>query len=68
MSGTKRTSFLNWASSIVSAGVILFIIIVGVFHASSSNLKPFFPFGAEGVLWCGVLFDGTGTYHDGELY
>lgn len=49
MTGTKRTSILNSVSSIVSAGVILFIVIVGFVHGKSSNLVPFFPFGAGGV-------------------
>ncbi|KAK4374001.1 hypothetical protein RND71_004678 [Anisodus tanguticus] len=49
MTGTKRTSILNWISSIVSCGVILFIIIVGFIHGKSENLVPFFPFGASGV-------------------
>lgn len=49
MSGTRRSSWLNWVSSIVSACVILFVIIVGFIHSKSSNLVPFFPYGAEGV-------------------
>lgn len=49
MRGTKMTSLLNWMSSIVSALVIVFIIIVGFIHSESSNLVPFFPFGAKGV-------------------
>lgn len=49
MTGTKRTSILNWVSSIVSAGVIVFIIIVGFIHGKTENLVPFFPFGAGGV-------------------
>ncbi|MCE0482441.1 DNA-binding transcription factor cat8 [Datura stramonium] len=49
MTGTRRTSILNWVSSIVSAAVILFIIIVGFIHGKTSNLVPFFPFGAGGV-------------------
>lgn len=49
MTGTKRTSILNWISSIVSAGAILFVIIVGFIHGKTSNLVPFFPFGAGGV-------------------
>ncbi|PHT86615.1 Cationic amino acid transporter 8, vacuolar [Capsicum annuum] len=49
MTGTRRTSILNWLSSIVSAGVIVFIIVVGFIHGKTSNLVPFFPFGAGGV-------------------
>lgn len=49
MTGTRRTSLLNWISSLVSFGVIIFIMIVGFFHAKSSNLTPFFPKGVSGV-------------------
>ncbi|KNA22287.1 hypothetical protein SOVF_034200 [Spinacia oleracea] len=49
MSGTRRTSFLNWLSSVLSALVIVFIIIVGFMHSKTENLTPFFPYGAEGV-------------------
>ncbi|KAA8526689.1 hypothetical protein F0562_008108 [Nyssa sinensis] len=49
MTGTRRTSILNWISSILSSLVIVFIIVVGFVHAKSSNLVPFFPYGAEGV-------------------
>ncbi|XP_047307201.1 cationic amino acid transporter 8, vacuolar-like [Impatiens glandulifera] len=49
MTGTKHTSLLNWVSSMITAAVIIFIIIVGFIHANPSNLNPFFPFGAEGV-------------------
>ncbi|KAL6506925.1 DNA-binding transcription factor cat8 [Orobanche hederae] len=49
MTGTKRTSVLNWVSSVFSASVIVFIIIFGFVHGKSENLVPFFPHGAEGV-------------------
>ncbi|XWS10232.1 hypothetical protein CRYUN_Cryun39dG0057700 [Craigia yunnanensis] len=49
MSGTKRTSWLNWVSSLVSGAMIVFVIIFGFIHAKTSNLKPFFPYGVEGV-------------------
>ncbi|KAI3465957.1 hypothetical protein Pfo_022620 [Paulownia fortunei] len=49
MTGTKRTSVLNWVSSVFSAVVIVFIIIVGFVHGKRENLVPFFPYGAEGV-------------------
>ncbi|XP_075477899.1 cationic amino acid transporter 8, vacuolar-like [Primulina tabacum] len=49
MTGTKRTSVLNWISSIFGAVVIVFIIIVGFVHGKSENLVPFSPYGAEGV-------------------
>ncbi|GJT40399.1 cationic amino acid transporter 8, vacuolar [Tanacetum coccineum] len=49
MRGTKLTSFSNMILSIISSLVIIFIIIVGFIHANTSNLEPFFPYGAEGV-------------------
>ncbi|XP_010694567.2 cationic amino acid transporter 8, vacuolar [Beta vulgaris subsp. vulgaris] len=68
MSGTKHTSCLNWLSSIMSALVIVFIIIVGFVHSKSENLVPFFPFGAEGVFqaaavvyWSYTGFDMVAT-------
>ncbi|CAK9177270.1 unnamed protein product [Ilex paraguariensis] len=68
MSGTQRTSCLNSIASIFSAGVIVFIIIVGFLHARSSNLVPFFPYGAEGVFkaaavvyWSYIGFDLVAT-------
>ncbi|CAL1373270.1 unnamed protein product [Linum trigynum] len=68
MTGTKRTSLLNWISSIVSALMIVFIIIVGFIHGKTSNLTPFFPYGAEGVFnaaavvyWSYTGFDMVAT-------
>ena len=68
MSGTRRTSLLNWVSSIVSAIVIVFIIVVGFIHAKTSNLEPFFPMGAKGVFkaaavvyWSYTGFDMVAT-------
>lgn len=49
MTGTKRTSVLNWVSSVFGIAVIIFIIIFGFVHGKSENLVPFFPHGAEGV-------------------
>lgn len=49
MSGTRRTSVLNWIASIASAFIIVFIIIVGFVRGKTENLVPFFPFGAKGV-------------------
>ncbi|KAL7129300.1 hypothetical protein ABFS83_13G057000 [Erythranthe nasuta] len=49
MTGTKRTSMLNWISSIFGVAVIIFIIIFGFVHGETDNLVPFFPYGAEGV-------------------
>lgn len=68
MTGTKRTSCLNWISSIISASVIVFIIVMGFVHSKSSNLTPFFPYGAEGVFqaaavvyWSYTGFDMVAT-------
>ncbi|KAG8386664.1 hypothetical protein BUALT_Bualt03G0172500 [Buddleja alternifolia] len=49
MTGTKRTSVLNWVSSVFGVAVIVFIIIVGFIHGKSENLVPFFPYGPKGV-------------------
>lgn len=49
VSGTKRTSWLNWIASLVSSAVIVFVIVFGFIHAKASNLEPFFPYGVEGV-------------------
>ncbi|KAK3206247.1 hypothetical protein Dsin_020293 [Dipteronia sinensis] len=68
MSGTKRTSWLNWIASIVTALAIVFIIVVGFIHAKSSNLVPFFPMGVQGtfkaaavVYWSYTGFDMVAT-------
>ncbi|KAJ0101712.1 hypothetical protein Patl1_05033 [Pistacia atlantica] len=68
MSGTRRTSWLNWVSSIVTACVIVFVIVVGFVHGKSSNLVPFLPFGAKGVFeaaavvyWSYTGFDMVAT-------
>ncbi|XP_012086296.1 cationic amino acid transporter 8, vacuolar isoform X2 [Jatropha curcas] len=68
MTGTKRTSILNWISSIVSASIIVFIIIVGFIHGKSANLSPFFPDGSKGVFeaaaivyWSYTGFDMVAT-------
>ncbi|KAH9609508.1 hypothetical protein KSS87_006025 [Heliosperma pusillum] len=68
MSGTRQTSCLNWLSSVLTALVIVFIIIVGFIHSKAENLVPFFPFGAEGVFqaaavvyWSYTGFDMVAT-------
>lgn len=68
MAGVRHTSILTWVSSIVSTAVIIFIIIVGFIHSESSNLVPFFPFGAKGtftaaavVYWSYTGFDMVAT-------
>ncbi|KAJ4842384.1 DNA-binding transcription factor cat8 [Turnera subulata] len=68
MTGTKRTSLLNWLSSVLSSLGIVFILVVGFIHAKSSNLVPFFPFGSKGVFeaaavvyWSYTGFDMVAT-------
>ncbi|XP_027062487.1 cationic amino acid transporter 8, vacuolar [Coffea arabica] len=68
MSGSRRTSILTWVSSLISAVVIIFIIIVGFIHADTSNLVPFFPYGPKGmftaaavVYWSYTGFDMVAT-------
>lgn len=46
---TRKTSVLNWIASAINTVVILFVIIAGFAHADASNLKPFLPFGPEGI-------------------
>ena len=67
-SGTRRTSTLNWLTSLVGAAVIIFIIVAGATRADPSNLTPFFPFGGGGVLrgaavvfWAYTGFDMVAT-------
>ncbi|OIW08174.1 hypothetical protein TanjilG_24371 [Lupinus angustifolius] len=68
MSGTRKTSILNWLSSIVTTLVIVFVIVVGFIHAKTENLVPFFPFGVKGVFtsaavvyWSYTGFDMVAT-------
>ncbi|KAJ0989372.1 hypothetical protein J5N97_007728 [Dioscorea zingiberensis] len=46
---TKKTSYFNWIASAVHVVVIVFVIIAGFVHADTDNLKPFLPFGVQGV-------------------
>ncbi|PKA51647.1 Cationic amino acid transporter 5 [Apostasia shenzhenica] len=66
--GTQRTSILNWIASILTTGVIFFVICAGFAKANTSNLSPFFPFGAPGVFraaavvyWAYTGFDMMAT-------
>ncbi|XP_061371650.1 cationic amino acid transporter 8, vacuolar [Gastrolobium bilobum] len=68
MSGTRNTSILTWLSSIVTTLVIGFIVVVGFVHGKTSNLVPFFPYGAKGVFsaaavvyWSYTGFDMVAT-------
>ncbi|XP_030487909.2 cationic amino acid transporter 8, vacuolar-like [Cannabis sativa] len=49
ISGTKRTSVLNWIGCILSLMVIVFIIVMGIVCGDVSNLNPYFPNGEKGV-------------------
>lgn len=49
MTSAKKTSYFNWIASAVNTVVIVFVIVAGFAHAKTSNLKPFLPYGAEGV-------------------
>lgn len=68
MSGTRRTSILNWLSSILTAIVIVGVIVIGFMHGNTDNLHPFFPFGPKGVFqaasvvyWSYTGFDMVAT-------
>ncbi|XP_031478111.2 cationic amino acid transporter 5-like [Nymphaea colorata] len=47
---TKRTSVINWFLTVINTLAILLVIAASFWHAKTSNLQPFFPFGAAGVL------------------
>ncbi|KAF5175409.1 Cationic amino acid transporter like [Thalictrum thalictroides] len=55
MISTKKTSYLNWIASAVNTVVIFFVIIAGFAHADTSNLKPFLPYGTEGVFQAAAI-------------
>ncbi|URE21910.1 Amino acid permease [Musa troglodytarum] len=55
MIGTKKTSYFNWIASAVHTVVIAFVIVAGFAHAEPSNLKPFLPFGAQGVFQAAAI-------------
>lgn len=66
--GTRRTSILNYITSILGLAVIAFVIAAGSAHAKPSNLTPFMPFGAKGVFsaaavvyWAYTGFDMVAT-------
>ncbi|XP_054815818.1 cationic amino acid transporter 8, vacuolar isoform X2 [Prosopis cineraria] len=68
VSGTRRTSILNWISSVATTFIIGFIIVVAFIHAKISNLVPFAPDGAKGVFeaaavvfWSYTGFDMVAT-------
>ncbi|EEF34235.1 cationic amino acid transporter, putative [Ricinus communis] len=49
MISTRKTSYFNWIATALNTLVIIFVIIAGFVHANTSNLTPFFPYGAEGI-------------------
>ncbi|GAV57419.1 hypothetical protein CFOL_v3_00956 [Cephalotus follicularis] len=61
----RNTSWFNWVSSIVSAFVIVFEIVVGFVHSKRSNLVPFFSIWSKGCfpgcIYCfpGIMCDLT---------
>ncbi|XP_004137314.1 cationic amino acid transporter 8, vacuolar [Cucumis sativus] len=68
VSGTRRTSFLTWITSVISTLLIIFVIVIGFVKGNSANLVPFFPFGARGVFraaavvyWSYTGFDMVAT-------
>ncbi|KAI3798414.1 hypothetical protein L1987_33689 [Smallanthus sonchifolius] len=63
MSSTRNTSLLNWIASAVNTLVILFVIIAGFSNADTSNMKPFAPFGVEGVFRAAaIVYFGYGGF------
>lgn len=49
MTSTKKASYLNWVASAFHTVIIAFVIVGGFIHADPANLKPFLPFGSQGV-------------------
>jgi len=49
MKGVKESSRINNIMVIIKVSVILFFILVGVFHIKPSNWTPFMPFGLSGI-------------------
>ncbi|KAI3518830.1 hypothetical protein L1887_07661 [Cichorium endivia] len=63
VSSTRNTSKLNWIASAINTIVILFVIIAGFLHADISNMKPFAPFGVEGVFRAAaIVYFGYGGF------
>ncbi len=48
--GIKESAKLNNAIVIIKIGVIILFIVLGVFHISVANYRPFSPFGWSGVM------------------
>ncbi|MBZ9686503.1 amino acid permease [Clostridium estertheticum] len=48
--GIKESKKLNNIIVLIKVGVIILFIVLGVFHVSVANYKPFAPFGWKGVM------------------
>ncbi|KAJ4977293.1 hypothetical protein NE237_002399 [Protea cynaroides] len=55
MISTRKTSLVNWVASAINTVVIVFVIVAGFLHANTSNLTPFFPYGAKGVFQAAAI-------------
>ncbi|CAK7335933.1 unnamed protein product [Dovyalis caffra] len=55
ITSTRKTSLLNWIATALNTAVILFVIIAGLAHANTSNLKPFLPSGAKGIFQAAAI-------------
>ncbi|KAJ7961602.1 Cationic amino acid transporter like [Quillaja saponaria] len=55
MASTRKASYLNWIASAVNTAVIIFVIVAGLAHANTSNLKPFTPYGVEGIFQAAAI-------------
>lgn len=45
----RATSIVNWVASLITMGIIFFIIGAGFANAHSENYSPFLPYGTRGV-------------------
>ncbi|KAI9104308.1 hypothetical protein K1719_022880 [Acacia pycnantha] len=64
VSGTRRTSILNWLRSIATTFIIGFIVVVAFIYAKTSNSVPFVPFGAKGVFQSAAVVFWSNTGFD----
>ncbi|CAN6453073.1 unnamed protein product [Victoria cruziana] len=49
MTSTRKASFINWFLTLINTLGLILVIVMSFWHGSTSNLQPFFPFGASGV-------------------
>ncbi|KAL5731765.1 DNA-binding transcription factor cat8 [Ranunculus cassubicifolius] len=68
MFGTLKASLFNWIASLLTVGVIVFVIVTGFVKGEVSNLSPFTPYGVGGVFrasavlfWAYTGFDMVAT-------